>query len=98
MGRLRCAGIDTNEKFYQIRKWQKVKREISCLDMCLLKIWWEKFLNISQISQSNFIPGSERRSTCTLRQSEVNRILGKMDELADSEAVNECACLLLAKQ
>src|SRR5438034_10654171 len=78
------------EKIYQIRKGKKVSKERNMLPGY---VFIEAILTgeIPHIIQNvtgviNFL-GPKGEAPAPLRQSEINRILGKMDEMADSEAV-----------
>jgi len=78
------------EKFYQIRNGKKVSKERNILPGYVLI---EALLTgeiphiIENITGVISFLGAKGEQPAPLRQSEVNRILGKMDELADSEAV-----------
>ena len=78
------------EKIYQIKNGKKVSKERNYLPGYLL-IEAELSGEIPHIIQNvtgviNFL-GSKGEPPAPLRTSEVNRILGKVDELADSEEV-----------
>ena len=78
------------EKFYQIRNGKKVSKERNILPGYVLieaALAGEIPHIIENISGVISFLGSKGEPPAPLRQSEVNRILGKMDELADSEAV-----------
>jgi len=78
------------EKFVQIRNGKKVTKERSILPGYVLL---EAVLTgeiphiIENISGVISFLGPKGEAPVPLRQSEVNRILGKMDELADNESI-----------
>jgi transcription termination/antitermination protein NusG len=78
------------EKIYQIRNGKKVSKERNLLpgyvfiEAALTGEIPHIIENISGVI--NFL-GPKGEAPAPLRQSEINRILGKMDEMADSEAV-----------
>jgi transcription termination/antitermination protein NusG len=78
------------EKIYQIRNGKKVSKERNLLpgyvfiEAALVGEIPHIIENISGVI--NFL-GPKGEAPAPLRQSEINRILGKMDEMADSEAV-----------
>ncbi|MCC7231413.1 MAG: transcription termination/antitermination factor NusG [Bacteroidia bacterium] len=78
------------EKFYQIRNGKKVSKERNILPGYVLieaALIGEVPHIIENITGVISFLGAKGEAPAPLRQSEVNRILGKMDELADSEAV-----------
>src|SRR3954463_465861 len=78
------------EKFYQIRNGKKVSKERNILPGYVLIeaiLVGEIPHIIGNITGVISFLGAKGEPPVPLRQSEVNRILGKMDELADSEAV-----------
>jgi len=78
------------EKFYQIRNGKKISKERNILPGYVLieaVLTGEIPHIIQNVSGVISFLGAKGEAPAPLRQSEVNRILGKMDELADSEAV-----------
>lgn len=78
------------EKFVQIRNGKKVTKERSVLPGYVLveaALVGEIPHIIENITGVISFLGPKGEAPVPLRQSEVNRILGKMDELADSETV-----------
>lgn len=78
------------EKIYQIRAGKKVSKERSFFPGYVLieaALTGEIPHIIENISGVIGFLGPKGEKPAPLRQSEVNRILGKVDELADSEAV-----------
>jgi len=80
------------EKVYQIRKGKKVSKERNFFPGYVLieaALVGEIPHTIKNINNVIGFLGSEKGTPVPLRQSEVNRILGKVDELADSyEEIN----------
>jgi transcriptional antiterminator NusG len=78
------------EKFYQIKNGKKVSKERNILPGYVLleaALVGEIPHIIENINGVISFLGPKGEAPVPLRQSEVNRILGKMDELSDSEAV-----------
>ncbi|MCX6292555.1 MAG: transcription termination/antitermination protein NusG [Bacteroidetes bacterium] len=78
------------EKIYQIRAGKKVSKERSFFPGYILieaALTGEVPHIIENISGVIGFLGQKGETPAPLRQSEVNRILGKVDELAESEAV-----------
>lgn len=78
------------EKYYQIKDGKKVSKERSYFPGYIL-VEAELVGEISHIIENTtgvigFL-GAKGEAPAPLRQSEVNRILGKVDELADSEEI-----------
>ena len=79
------------EKYYQIKDGKKVSKERSYFPGYIL-IEAELIGEIPHIIESvtgviSFLGAKKGEKPVPLRQSEVNRILGKVDELADSEEI-----------
>ncbi len=78
------------EKFYQIKNGKKVSKERNILPGYVLleaALVGEIPHIIENINGVISFLGPKGEAPVPLRQSEVNRILGKMDEMSDSEAV-----------
>ena len=78
------------EKFYQIRNGKKISKERNILPGYVLieaALVGEIPHIIENVSGVISFLGPKGEPPAPLRQSEVNRILGKMDEMAESEAV-----------
>ena len=78
------------EKVYQIKDGKKISKERSYLPGYVLieaNLVGERPHIIENVTGVISFLGSKGEAPAPLRQSEVNRILGKVDELADSEEV-----------